>query len=249
MIHPGRLASLLATLSLLAACQPGELGDEEEEAIDAELRQCAPGPTVAGLDVSYYQGTVDWPAVARSGRSFSFVRVSDGARRFDPKFAQNYAAVAQAGLYRGVYQYFRASQDPIAQAQLMLDQIGALGERDLPPALDLEELDGQRASIVVARALRWLEHVTAALGRKPLIYIGAGFAQQIADPASLAEYPLWVANWQARCPRMPAAWSSQSWVFWQTRVAPRATGVRTAVDLDVFNGTEAELAALAGPAR
>ena len=237
----------LFALPLFAACQGVEVGDSgAEDAVDAELRQCATGPTVTGIDVSYYQGTIDWSSVKRSGRAFAFVRVSDGAHFKDPKFDRNWEGVSKEGLYRGAYQYFRASQDPIAQAELLLDEVGALGPMDLPPALDIETLDGERGSVVASHAQAWVDHVEAALGRKPLIYIGAGFAQQMGDPASLAAAPLWVANWKAACPRMPTAWNDKGWQFWQTRVTSGVPGVRTNVDADLFNGTVEQLAAYAG---
>jgi lysozyme len=239
--------TLLLLLALpLSACSGGQAGGTDgENAVDTELRQCADGPTVAGLDVSYYQGVVDWAAVRASGRAFAIARVADGWFK-DPKFDLNWQGMGEQGLYRGSYMYFRASQDPIAQAQLLLDAIGPLGEQDLPPAIDLETLDGMPPSTVVARAQQWLDHVEAALGRRPMIYIAAGFADRIGNPAQLADAPLWVANWNAQCPRMPSPWGE--WKFWQTRAAT-APGVHTSVDLDVWNGTRAELAAYAGPAR
>jgi lysozyme len=242
--------ALAALLPLFGACSAGEVGGVEgEDATDAELRLCAPGATVPGVDVSYYQGTIDWAAVKRSGRAFAFIRVSDGSTFRDPKFDRNYAGAQQNDLYRGVYQYFRASQDPIAQAELLLDAVGALGEKDLPPALDIETLDGMRGSTVAARAKQWADHVEAALGKRPLIYIGAGFADEINNPAALAAFPLWVANWKAACPRMPSAWNALGWTFWQTRVGSGVPGIRGSVDLDVWNGTIDQLAAYAGPAR
>jgi len=202
---------------------------------------------VPGIDVSYAQSAIDWAAVARSGKIFAFIRVSDGARHgVDSRFADNWAGAADNGMYRGAYQYFRPGQDPIAQAELLLDEVGVLGDHDLPPALDLENLDGQRASVVVAKAKQWLDHVEAALGRRPLVYIGAGFASTLGDPAAIADTQLWVSNWGQSCPRMPPAWSE--WRFWQTRVASGSPGIHTAIDLDVFNGTRDELAAFAAGA-
>ena len=246
---PVALALVLAPL--FGACSAGEVGgDDGEGADDAELRQCAPGETVAGLDVAYHQQTIDWSAVQQSGRAFALIRVSDGARFHDPKFAANWQGAADVGLYRGAYQYFRPAQYPIAQAEVLLDAIGgAIGDMDLPPALDLETLDGVHPSTIVARATAWLDHVEAALGRRPLVYIGAGFADQLGNPAALAGSPLWVANWKASCPKMPPAWNGVGWRVWQTRVATGIAGIHTKVDLDLWNGTLDELAAYAGPAR
>jgi lysozyme len=109
------------------------------------LRTCAKGPTLEGIDVSYYQGTVNWTSVKASGKSFAFARVSDGLSYPDTKFATNWPAMKSAGIVRGAYQYFRPSADANAQAQLMLDKIKAAGGLqlgDLPPVLDLETDSG-----------------------------------------------------------------------------------------------------------
>jgi lysozyme len=242
--HMTRIAAWCC-LPFVVACTAGQVGNDADTSdTDSELRQCAQGSTLTGIDVSYYQGKVDWSTVASSGRSFAIVRLGDGWFR-DPSFDTNWQAVANVGLYRGLYQFFRASQDPMEQAQMVIDAIGQLGPMDLPPAIDIETLDGERASTVVANAQKWIDAVTNALGRAPLVYIGQGFADQLGEPASLGTNPLWVANWQVSCPRMPSAWDG--WQLWQTKVGT-AAGVHGQVDLDVFNGTESDLAAFAGPA-
>jgi lysozyme len=248
----GSCFTLFVSVTLLGGCAPGEVGVGDDSATESgELRQCAPGATVAGVDVAYYQGTINWATVAdvnRGNKSFTFVRVSDGTTFPDPKFASYWPQALAHGLYRGAYQYFRASDDPIAQADLLLDAIGhQLGPTDLPPVLDLETKDGMSSATVTSRALKWLQHVEAALGRKPIIYTGVGFTDQIGDPSSLGAYPLWVANWTTSCPLMPPAW--HSWIFWQNKVthSAQSIGLNGEVDLDVFNGDAAALAAYAGP--
>ena len=69
-----------------------------------------------GIDVSAYQGAIDWRAVARAGKKFAFIRVSDGAAYTDPRFASNWAGARAAGLTRGAYQFFRPTESPLAQA-------------------------------------------------------------------------------------------------------------------------------------
>jgi lysozyme len=237
----------LGMVALLVGCagQVGGAGDDTATSSDA-LRVCAGGEKVAGLDVSYYQGVVSWDRVATvGGKSFAFIRVSDGWFK-DPRFDQNWQGASDAGLYRGAYQYFRAGQDPIEQANLLLDAIGGqLGDMDLPPVLDLETKDGVSSTTVIARVLDWTEHVQKAIGRAPVIYTGVGFTSEIGNPRTIAAYPLWVANWTSGCPAMPPAWSG--WQFWQNRDNGSVAGVPRVVDLDYFNGSAEDLAAYAGP--
>ena len=246
-----RYCTLCISVTLLGGCTGGEVGvGDDSNAQSGELRQCAPGATVPGVDVSYYQGTIDWTAVAdvnRGNKSFTFIRVSDGMFH-DPKFGTYWSQAEAQGLYRGAYQFFRASDDPIAQAELLLDAIDRqIGPTDLPPVLDIETKDGRSSATVIARANQWLEHVQNALGRKPIIYTGVGFTDQIGNPSSFGAYPLWVANWTTACPLMPPAW--HSWLFWQNKVthSAQSIGLNGEVDLDMFNGDAAALAAYAGP--
>jgi lysozyme len=209
-----------------------------------ELRVCAADETVEGIDVSYYQGTVDWSAVQRAGKVFAFARVSDGTAHPDSQFARNWPAMKAAGLIRGAYQFFRASVDPTAQANLllsMLEAAGGLKPGDLPPVLDVETVDGQSNATVVARMRTWLARVEQAIGRKPLIYTAAMMSTVLADHFS--SYPLWVANYTTQCPLMPSGWTD--WKFWQKSSTGSVAGITGNVDLDVFNGTLAELRAFA----
>lgn len=250
-MSPRTLALVLLSLAPLAACAPGQAGFGSDESSTADaLRSCAPGAKGAGIDVSYYQGTINWNAVAdtsRGNKAFAFIRANDGYTH-DTKFASNWQGAADAGMYRGAYTFFRASDDPTQQAEALLNSIGwQLGEQDLPPVLDLEVKDGMSAATVAKRAEVWLEYVYGVLGRRPMVYTGAGFGDLIGNPGGLGDYPLWVANWTSSCPTMPDAWTS--WKFWQNRVSSKSAvaGISQRVDLDYFSGDEAALAAYAGP--
>ncbi|MBX3188092.1 MAG: hypothetical protein KF819_13805 [Labilithrix sp.] len=235
------VSALLTGGTCIVGCSPGEgpAGECTGSSADA-LRTCAKGSTLTGIDVSYYQGNVNWAQVKGAGRTFAFVRVSDGLNFPDTKFAQNWPAVKSAGLVRGVYQFFRPSQDPTQQAQLLLDRIdaaGGIGPGDLPPVLDLESDGGLAASVVVARATTWLAKVEAAVGRKPIIYTAAFMSNVIGS--SFTNHVLWVANYGATCPLMPGAWTD--WHFWQTSDSGSVAGVSGNVDTNLFNGVLADL--------
>jgi lysozyme len=234
------VALALALSGSLAACA-GASPDESTAQEDDALRTCAHGTTVKGVDVSYYEGTIDWHAVKAAGRVFAFARVSDGLTHVDPKFAANWAGMHDAGLVRGAYQYFRPGEDPIAQANLLLSKLGTRGALDLPPVLDVETADGQSAAHVQSAVHAWLTHVEQALGRKPIVYTAAFMSSTLGS--GFSKYTLWVANYGATCPSMPTGWTS--WAFWQTSESGKVSGITTATDLDVYNGTLADLTKLA----
>jgi len=201
-----------------------------------------PGPsTLLGVDVSQFQGTVDWNTVAASGIQFAFARVSDGSR-LDDEFDQNYAAIKAAGLIRGAYQFFEPGQDPSAQAALVLQKIGTLDVGDLPPVLDVEVTGGQSSAPLAADVQTWVSIVQQATGRAPIIYTGIGFWNS-SVVASFGADPLWVANWGVSCPNLPFGW--QNWVFWQYADNGSVPGISSSVDLDEFNGGLVDLNNLA----
>ncbi len=233
----------ILTMLLAAACSaPSD--SETVGASDSDIRRCAGGETVAGIDVSEYQPTVDFDAVRASGRRFAFLRVSDGARHPDSAFPRHWPAAKAAGLLRGTYQYFRASQDALAQANLLVERVGKLGPGDLPAVLDIESADGASDSTIVAGMRVWLDRVEAGTGKRPIVYTSIGFYGDLSGGGAFADYPLWVANYGVTCPETPAPWSR--WSFWQHAENGHVPGVSGNSDVNVWNGTFASLTAFAG---
>ena len=238
-----RTLALSALAVFAVACSADTASEDATGATADELRVCASGATLKGIDVSSYQGSVDWAKVKSSGRAFSFARVSDGTAHIDSKFASNWPKMKSAGLTRGAYQFFRPARDPSAQAQVFLDHLasaGGLKAGDLPPVLDLETADGVASATVVSRAKTWLNKVQSALGIKPIIYTGKNMESVIGN--SFSSYLLWVANYGVSCPNLPNAWSS--WKFWQSSDSGSVSGIGGAVDVDTFNGSATALKAI-----
>jgi len=195
---------------------------------------CAAGATVPGIDVSKWQGTINWSNVKASGQKFVIARVSDGINTPDSKFASYWPAMKQAGFVVGVYQFFRPSQDPIAQADLLLDMMGPMEPGMLPPTLDVEAADGQSKAQVEAAIAQWIAHVQAKLGVAPLIYTSSYFWSNSVGSSAQAALPLWVANWGVSCPTLPSVWND--WKIWQTAETGSVSGISGNCDTDEFNG-------------
>ena len=247
------LGVLTACASAATGCSAGDDGNTEATSDQSmneclgtsalELKTCAGPTTLKGIDVSYYQGNVDWTKVKAAGQSFAFARVSDGIDYPDTKFAQNWPAMKKAGIVRGLYQFFRPAKDVTAQVNLLitkLDAAGGLQPGDLPPVLDLESDGGLPAATVVARAKAWLAQVEDQYGVKPIVYTAAFMSNVIGT--NFAGYTLWGANYKTTCPTMPSGWTD--WEFWQDSDTGKVDGVTGAVDTNFFNGGLADLNAL-----
>lgn len=209
------------------------------------LTVCPAGAVVQGIDVSSYQGAVSWPQARASGITFAFARVSDGATVPDAQFAGHWRAMKSAGVIRGAYQFFRASEDPTAQAGVALSMLAGAGGRepgDLPLVMDIETADGESDATVRARMATWIDAVARGTGAPPLVYTNAATSTVIG--AAFAGDPLWVAGWDTTCPTMPGGWTA--WKFWQYSSTGSVAGVPAAVDLDEYNGTLADLLSFAG---
>ena len=249
------LALLVSLVATLAACAPsteegtpGANNTDKSGNIDGALKECATNGTVEGVDVSYYQGSIDWHAAKAAGIAFGVARTSDGTSFKDPKFAQNWAGMKAAGVVRGTYQFFRPAKDPIAQADLMLQMLadaGGLEDGDLAPTLDIEVTDGISGAMILSRAQTWLDHVAVKTGKKPIVYTAPGFWAQFGSPEGFdTSSDLWVANWGVACPSLPSSWAH--WHFWQWTDSGSVPGIPGAVDRDRFNGSLAELLTYAG---
>ena len=198
------------------------------------------GGPLQGIDVSHYQGEVDWARVAASGMSFTFIKATEGLRYVDPRFDVNQRGAKAAGLLAGAYHFFHPSVDPVAQAEHFL-ATAPVGRGWLPAVLDLEKPPERGDQINVAKAARmWLDHVEQATGCRPLVYTNRSFWQTHLDNA-LAEFPLWYAQY-ANQPDPPE--NAPDWSFWQHSQRGQVPGVDGAVDLNLFGGDSDQLAAL-----
>lgn len=234
-------------LALFAVGCAAEPAVEAVSTAEQEATVCGVGPTVKGIDVSVYQGTINWTAVKGDGVKFAYIRASDGLNSIDSKFATNWSGSRAAGVLHGAYQFFRPGQDAIAQADLLLDKIGGhLAADDLPPVIDVEASDGQSAAVITSKVKAWVEHVKAATGRDPVIYTGFYFWRDSVGAPDITSSALWHAQYTtAACPNIAPPW--QQWAIWQYSSTGTVAGISGDVDMDRWNGDMASLQAFLGP--
>lgn len=235
-----------ALLLALASCAVDPTGAPELGTTEQHASVCADGPTTYGIDVSRFQGEIDWPQVAASGVQYAYIQISRSLTDIDARFPYNWSHAKAAGIARGAYQRFHPGEDVDGQADLFLSKLGPIEPGDLPPMLDVEDADGLSGPQIAAAVRHWIERVEPVVGMRPIIYTGFYFWRDQVGGADLSAYPLWIANYGTDCPLVPAAWSS--WTFHQYSSSARIPGITAnTVDVDRFNGTLDELRALAEP--
>lgn len=196
-------------------------------------------PGARGIDVSYYQGNIDWSAVAQAGVVFSFIKATEGTLTIDPQFHANWNGAHAAGLLRGAYHFYHPGADPHQQAEHFLN-VAQIGPGDLPPVLDIET-PGE-ASEIIAGIQVWLAAVEHRTGKTPILYTDPGFWATLKTPG-FGRFPLWIAEYGVVEPTVPTGWSA--WTFWQFSEAMSIQGIKGFVDFDVFQGTLSDLQRMA----
>lgn len=209
-----------------------------------------PGPTAAtnkGIDVSHYQGNIQWDSVYANGISFGYAKSGEGMGT-DEKFAENWANMKTAGVLRGAYHFYYYADDPKEQAQHFLSNMGTLGEGDLLPMLDLEDaIFGETDKNTIDKTKfqddvkTFLDEVELAIGVKPIIYTNHPFANEFLTDPSFADYMLWIAEYEVQEPMIPTTWENAGYVIWQDQSRFEISGITGHVDHDVFNGAAADL--------
>lgn len=189
-----------------------------------------------GIDVSNWQGPVDWDEHAGSGVAFGFAKATEGVDWTDKWFPRNWRCMRESWMVCGAYHFARPKGDPVEQARHFLHTIRAAGglRRGDLIALDLETSDGLRPEFVARFARRWCRYVERQ-GVRPFVYTFQSFARA-GNCAGLGDYPLWIAS-PAKPqgdPVVPGPW--RGWTIHQYDNAP--------LDRNVFHGSREQLTRL-----
>lgn len=200
---------------------------------------------VYGIDVSHWNGSIDWGAVSSSGVNFSFVKATEGVSFVDPNVETNVAGATAAGIYAGVYHfatpYSNSVNDAVQEAYHFMDEAGDYMQAGyLPPVLDLEQGSGLGKTVLSNWAKTFLDTVESVMGVRPIIYTGSYYASNFLDAATV-DAELWIANWGVDEPNT-GSWDD--YLFWQFSETGRLPGISTNVDLNEYKGSPSELAAL-----
>lgn len=191
--------------------------------------------SIHGIDVSKYQDMIAWEEVKAMKvkniqLGFSFIKATEGIGNTDPWFKRNWKRAGDNEMIRGAYHFFIGSKDGRMQAENFIDKVD-LKPGDLPPVLDIEQLNGSTAAAIKKEAKEWLDVVENYYNVKPIIYTNIDFYNRNLG-TEFDAYPLWIAHYyQSNQPRI-----KRDWVFWQHSEEGRVNGIASKVDFNVFNG-------------
>ncbi|MGF1923115.1 MAG: glycoside hydrolase family 25 protein [Bacteroidia bacterium] len=191
--------------------------------------------SVHGIDVSYYQGKIDWQKVKAMEEdgvkiSFAFIKATEGLLSVDPYFQRNWREAPKAGIRVGAYHFFRPRKSGRWQAKFFLQTV-SVEKGDLPLVVDIESLDGVSPEKMRTELNAFIIQVEERTGVKPIIYSGLSFYQNY-----LAKYYKGYSFWVAHYDQPVLKLSPELWKFWQHSDKARINGINHPADFNVFNG-------------
>ena len=204
---------------------------------------CMPyGYKIHGIDISHYQGEVDWKRLkqTRQGQfpvQFIFMKATEGGDYSDDKFIANFDSAKVHGFIRGAYHFYNPKTDANKQADFFINSV-KLEPGDLPPVLDIEK-KGRDVKKLQQDLKIWLRKVESHYGVKPIIYASYKFKTNYLNDSVFDSYPYWIAHYYVDSVRYQGEWK-----FWQHTDVGTLPGIEDKVDLNIFNGSFSDLKGL-----
>jgi GH25 family lysozyme M1 (1,4-beta-N-acetylmuramidase) len=215
----------------------------------------AAAATTPGIDVSNWQGSINWTSVKNAGIQFAYIKATEGTSYKDPSFNTNYPNAYYAGVIRGAYHFARPNlSGGAAQADFLVNNGGAWSadSRTLPAALDLEAnpySGGYCYGLSTSGMRTWISdfinRYKSRTTRYAVIYTTTSWWNTCTGSwsAPWANNPLWIACWCGSAGTLPAG--APFWSFWQYTSSGTVSGISGNVDRNYWNGDRTRLVALA----
>jgi lysozyme len=197
---------------------------------------------IHGIDVSKWQGKIDWASVASAGTQFAYIKATEGGDHVDARFLENWYGAKQAGIPRGAYHFMFWCRSAADQARWFRQTVPA-DPGAMPPVLDVEwngesklcprKVPRDQALAMIRTMLVAMEQHT---GKRPIIYTDITFHNDILE-GELTDYPHWVRSTAAE---PDVRYNDRRWTVWQYTTTGRVPGISGDVDRNVFYGSEGE---------
>ena len=199
-----------------------------------------PKGEVRGLDISHYQGEINWnklrnAQIQGAPVSFIFVKATQGTNIWDENFNQNFFNAKKNNIVRGAYHYFSPYTSGKAQAKYYCKMV-QLEENDLPPVLDVEEMGNNSVKQLQREVLNWMNEVEKHYRVTPILYTGYKFKTSYLNTPEFDKYPYWIAHYY-----VDSLEYKGEWTFWQHTDVGKVDGIKGNVDINVFKGDYQDL--------
>ena len=196
---------------------------------------------VHGIDVSHWQGEIDWPRVAASAIAFAYIKATEGGDVLDPRFVANWHGAAAAGLPRGAYHMFYFCRSAAEQAAWFARHLPR-DRQALPPVLDMEWTKSRTCprrpapETVRAEMRVFLAALARHTGKRPIVYTTVDFYRD-NDLGQMAGVDFWLRSTAAH---PSVTYPGQSWTFWQHTGTGLVEGITGPTDVNAYAGTPAQ---------
>ncbi|QPC93370.1 GH25 family lysozyme [Mesorhizobium sp. INR15] len=202
---------------------------------------------VHGVDVSRWQGNVNWEKLRGQGANFAYIKATDGGDHLDPMFMKNWRNAEAAGLKRGAYHFFYWCRTAGEQADWFIRNVPKM-DGALPPVIDVEwngESSCKRRPSrekVLEKMQVFMDKLERHYGQRPIIYTAPDFYRDNLRGEFL-DYSFWV---RAVAQHPSKVYPGRKWLFWQYSGSGLSHGVTGRIDLNVFHGDERQWRNFAG---
>lgn len=188
---------------------------------------------IHGIDVSHYQGSIDWATVARQPEvGYVYLKASEGGNNQDNYYARNIREARRAGLKVGSYHFFRANVGAREQLQNFMAVV-SVKQQDLIPIIDVETTNKVSSHHFHSRLKELLRLVTKEFGCKPIIYTGRNFYNKHFAHQGYDDYPFMIAQYSEPEPVLS---DGRDYLIWQYSATGSVRGIRGNVDMSRFVG-------------
>ncbi|WP_426235584.1 glycoside hydrolase family 25 protein [Pararhizobium sp. DWP1-1-3] len=241
--------ALLPIVSLLSACTstdydlvstasiPPKFQDKDPQNFGARTPQ---HHNIHGIDVSKWQGDIDWAKVKNSGVSFAFIKATEGKDRIDAKFGEYWQQARAAGLPYAPYHFYYFCSTADQQADWFIANVPKSAVY-LPPVLDVEWNGESKtcryrpsALTVQSEMKRFMDRLEAYYGKRPIIYTSVDFHRDNLV-GQFKDYHFWVRSVAAHPTEI---YTERRWAFWQYTSTGVIPGIQGNADINVFAGSQ-----------
>jgi len=197
--------------------------------------------TVTGIDISHWQGAIDWAQVnANPDIGFVIMKATEGRAFVDDQFERNWKNCTKP---KAAYHFWRYADDPNAQAVHFDAVVRAIaGNVKVRPVFDYEDKNAPKLGNIYSNIKEFHDRAQSLFdGRTPLVYTAGWWWDPWIGKDLFGSNPLWVAHYTtAPGPTLPKTGGWTEWRIWQYTSSGRAAGIDGNVDTNRFNGTQAD---------